>query len=293
MPTRISILGLGLMGGSLGLALRRARYRGTVTGFARREETRREALACGAVDEVFDTVADAVAGASLVVACVPILSTAPLIEGCRGHLGEGAVVTDVGSTKREVTEAVTGVLRGTAATFVGSHPIAGSQRTGIEAATPTLYEGSVVVVTAPDGQAAAAPVADVRALWERVGGQVTVTTPERHDGLLARTSHLPHVVASLLASTVGREDAGDEFARFCGTGFLDTTRIAEGSPAVWLDILRTNRVHVLREIEAFAAHLETAREYLRGQDHDALKALLATGKTRREQLAGDPRDLSE
>jgi prephenate dehydrogenase len=280
---RVAILGLGLMGGSLGAALKARGFAGTVTAFARREATRAQALARGFVDAVYEQPAGAVEGADTVVCCVPILSIPAVIAGCRGGLRPGCVVTDVGSTKQALIGPVAQALAGSGAHFVGSHPIAGSERQGIEAASPDLYQGATVVIT-PDRPEAEGLDA-VRRLWAAVGAHGVVMEPGRHDRLLARTSHLPHLAASALALTVGRGGNAGAAAPFCGTGFRDTTRVAEGSPDVWLDIVRTNRLEVVRELKAYRGEIENLMRHLEAEDFDAVYAFLEQGKTLREMLA--------
>lgn len=288
---RVAILGLGLMGGSLGLALRRRGYSGRIVGYARRPETREVALADGAVDEVAAEPQTAVRDADVVVICVPILATAGLVEACVPGLKQGAVVTDVGSTKAALADAIGPMLAGTGAFFVGSHPIAGSEQQGLEGARADLYEGATVVVTPGDGCETAA-VAATDALWRSVGARIVHMPASNHDEILARTSHLPHMIAAVLASTVGRGPSHEEMAPYCGTGYRDTTRIAAGSPAVWMDILRTNRRAIAEELTVcreVLAHLIDAIREVRDED---VEAFLQQAKQIRESMggSGDDRD---
>ena len=275
----LAILGMGLMGGSLGLAARQRGAAARVQAYARREETRQAALAMGAADAVFESAAGAVAGADMVVLCVPVLRIPELLALCVGSLPENCIVTDVGSTKVELGAACETLLAGSGAAFVGSHPVAGSERTGIEAADAALYEGAVTVVTAEPGGDDEA-VRRTRALWTAVGSEVVCMSPEAHDRLIARTSHLPHLVASTLVAAV--LDEGDEAARLCGSGFRDTTRVAGGSEEMWHDIVKSNRDSVQAELDRFAQKLDGVREWIRNEEYDALRAFLAhTRETRR------------
>lgn len=270
------------MGGSLGAALKARSFPGTVTAYARREATRTQAMERGFVDAVFEQPADAVDGADITVCCVPILSIPEVITACRERLKPGSVVTDVGSTKQDLAGLAARALAGSRCEFIGSHPIAGSERQGIDAGTADLYEGATVVV-APSGPAT--PGVDlVRELWTRVGARVVVMDPARHDRLLARTSHLPHLVASALALTIGRGEDSDAAAPFCGPGFRDTTRVAEGSPDVWLDIVRTNRVELARELRSFLGEIEELVRHLDAEDFDAVYAYLDRGRALRQAL---------
>ena len=280
----IAVLGLGLMGSSLCAALKARGYGGGIRAYARRETTRALALEQGLADAVFEEPAEAVRGSGLAVCCVPILSIPDLIGACRAGLQPGCVVTDVGSTKQALVEPAAAALAGTGAVFIGSHPIAGSERQGIEAASPDLYEGATVVITPEEKGTEAA--ARVEALWTRVGARVVVMDPSRHDRLLGRTSHLPHMVASALALAVGRGGRPEDVAPFCGTGFRDTTRVAEGSPQVWLDSARTNKVELARELSAFRGEIDALVRHLEGDDFDAVHAFLVRAKAQREALTG-------
>ena len=280
---RVAILGLGLMGGSLGLALRSKGAGVRVSAQARRAEIRSLALSIGAADEVHEDPAAAVADADVVVLCTPILSMTDLVRRCRSALRAGALVTDVGSTKSSLVKAIREILEGTGAWFVGSHPIAGSEQQGLDAARTDLYEGAVTVVT-PAGDEPAEVLAGVQRFWERVGSAVHFMSPEEHDRIMARTSHLPHIVAALLSAAVGRDGDLASIGSFCGPGFRDTTRVAEGSPAVWHDILRSNARHVSEELKAYQAELDNLRGMMEKGDFEAVQKLLVESRERRRSL---------
>lgn len=279
---RVAILGLGLMGGSLGLGLRATGFRGRIAGYARRAETRTRALQLKAVDEVFEEPVRAVQDADLAVFCVPILAIPDLVGECRGGLKAGCLLTDVGSTKQELTERIAGVLKGTNATYVGSHPMAGSEQQGLEGAREDLYEGAAVIVTPEPGQEAA--VEDIKGFWRRLGCCVLVMPPAEHDRLVARTSHLPHLAAALVAAAVGRDGDPAVIGALCGPGFRDTTRVADGSPEVWHDILHSNRAPVMAELGAFEEQLRHLRGLLERGDFDGLQKYLENCRGRRRAL---------
>lgn len=281
---KAAIIGLGLMGGSLGLAIKRNKLAGTVAGYARRARTRRQALAAGAVDRAFAQPAPAVRDADLVVFCVPVSMIPVLAKRCARAFSAGAVVTDVGSSKREIVSRLEAPLKSAGARFVGSHPIAGSERQGIEAASARLYEKAAVILT-PTPRTDRQAIHQLKAFWRGLGANVIVTSPEAHDRMLARTSHLPHVTAALLASTVGRERP-EQLARFCGPGFMDATRIAEGSPDLWLDIIASNRPALLRELRAYRAGLARLIKSMQRRDFAAVERFLHTSRERRRGLVG-------
>lgn len=280
-------MGMGLMGGSLGLGLRAAGTGIRVVGYARRPETRDYALARGMADAMHADPRDAVRGSRWVVMCVPVLSTEPLVRACLPALAPGGIVTDVGSTKAALAARLGPLVAAAGGIFIGSHPIAGSERGGVESARQGLYRGAVVAVTPADEQAGGEATGALCRFWEQLGARAVVMSPEAHDRVLARTSHLPHLIAAVLAAAVGREGAGGQTAAFCGSGFRDATRIAEGSPRLWLDILATNRQNIGQELAAFADLLERVRAHLADGADEAIEAFLEQAKETRMELMGN------
>jgi prephenate dehydrogenase len=278
---RVAIIGLGLMGGSLGLALKKGGHT-VVTGYARRAETRRAAVNAGAVDEAFDTPQAALRNAHVAVFCTPVLSIPELVEACLPAFEKGCVVTDVGSTKAELVRRMSAVLREDGVWFVGSHPMTGSEKTGIESARAGLYEGAVTAIT-PPAEAPPAAVETVSNLWCSVGARVVRLDPGQHDRLVARTSHLPHLVAALLVGTVGRE-ISPELKRLIGPGFRDTTRIAGGDAELWHDIVKTNKCAILDELQAYDKALRELMALLESNRFDDVRDLLERCRLRRTEL---------
>ena len=279
----ISIVGLGLMGASLAMALRKRGYAGRLVAYARKAETRAEALARGIVDAAFDDPDPAANEASLVVLCAPIRACADLAADIAPLLKPGALVTDVGSTKGWICRQMAGILP--PGVFVGSHPIAGSEKQGLQAASADLYENALTVVAShlDVPEEAAERVAE---LWKSAGARVCRMEPEDHDRLLARTSHLPHVAAAALAKAIGR-DSAEKVGTFCGTGFYDSTRVASGSIAMWHDILMTNAPAVAEELRAFKAEVERVYDDLQaGRLDDVAKFLERAREARAELLRG-------
>lgn len=276
----IAIIGLGLMGASLAMALRQRGYTGRLVAYARKESTRAEALKRGIVDAAFDDPDTAVQDASLVVLCVPIRACAELAADFAPCLAPGALVTDVGSTKGWICRQMAGILP--PGIFVGSHPIAGSEKQGLQAATADLYAGALAVVTShlDVSEEAARRVLN---LWDSAGARTLRMTPEDHDRLLARTSHLPHVAAAALAKAIGRNCA-DQVGAFCGTGFYDSTRVASGSIAMWNDILQTNAPAVAEELRAFKVEVERVYDDLQAGRFAEVVAFLERARDAREEL---------
>jgi len=279
---RVAIIGLGLMGASLGLALKRAKIADKVVGFARRPETRKQALAKKIVDIACERMEDAVQGADFIVLCAPVGVIPDMMKQCRKCLSPNAIVTDVGSVKACIVAEAEKVFMGGKAEFVGSHPIAGSEQHGLESARADLYRRAVVAVT-PARRTTERALRIVRQFWQMLVAEVVQISPEAHDRIIARTSHLPHVIAALLAGCVGREHAG-QYGRFCGTGFRDTTRIAEGDPELWRDILENNACFLVKELEAFEKELKHLLAGLKKGGGGVMGKHLSRGRERRRRL---------
>ena len=276
-PQNIAILGIGLMGASLSLGLKKRGFSGRILGYARREETRVQALESGVADEVFADPVEAVREADIVVICVPIWTIAQLAEEIVPALKPWAVVTDVGSTKSELLKTMEPLFKNSAARFVGSHPIAGSEKTGIEAGNPDLYQGRLTVVCPSEGARV------ISNLWEAVGSEVVEMSPEQHDAMLASTSHLPHMVSAALARSVTDGDPAKK-ADFCGTGFKDTTRVASGSADMWVDIIDTNRTALEAELGRFHEELQGLIKILHDGNGDDIRNWLETAAADRNQI---------
>jgi prephenate dehydrogenase len=277
----VAIFGLGLMGGSLGLALKHVRPDIKIHGHTRSAARGQCALDRGAIDQFHASPEDAVRSADVVVLCAPILSIPDQLMSVVSALKPGSVVTDVGSTKVDIQRRCRDLLAGHPAIFVGSHPIAGSEQQGMEAAKVDLYRKAMVVIT-PDPGTERAAVETVRELWTLSGAVVTEMTPEEHDRVLALTSHLPHIMAALLAATVGRPGQRADLPAYCGSGYRDTTRIAGGGVDIWLDILKTNRTPIVEELTVFRQKLDDLIEKLELHEDSAIERALIEGKTSRE-----------
>ncbi len=278
MIESVAIVGMGLMGGSLGLALRACGV--AVRGYARRDAARQQALAGGFVDTVYDSASAAVAGADLVVLCTPVLTMPALVREIRDTLKPGCIVTDVGSTKQWLDGELQAALAGSGAVYVGSHPMAGSEKVGMDASRADLYERACVMVTPGDTLPEVDAGAELRRFWEAVGAEVTLITPEAHDRLVARTSHLPHLMAALLVEAVNRD--GDWVLGFCGPGFRDTTRIAAGSEDIWHDIVKSNATAVRDELDVLRAGIDGLCGLIDAGDFEAVRGLLADSRRKRE-----------
>lgn len=274
---RVVIVGVGLLGGSIGLALAAAGSLARRVGVGRRASSLRKALEAEAVDEVTRDVGRGVQGADWVILCSPIGRFADLLAGMAPHLSPGVVVTDVGSTKAEVVKLAEQILpRGV--TFVGSHPMAGSEQTGVGFARADLFDRALCLVT-PTARTPRPAVQRVCRFWGLLGGRTLVLSPRRHDQLLARVSHLPHAVASALVNL----SLADNAIEVAGPGFADATRIASGDADMWTDIFRTNRRAMLREIDRTIDELRRLRRRLSRDDASAIHDWLQRGKEARDR----------
>ena len=276
----ILIVGLGLLGGSLGMALKGKTYRRL--GWARREETRRLAVELDAVDQVFDTPEEALAQADLTILCLPVPAIPEFLKVCRKACKPGSVVTDIGSVKGIIMEAAKKELAGSNIHFTGSHPMAGTEKSGLANAFPTLYRNADGFITPGDSPEADDAVAD---FWSAVGVRITRISPEEHDDLVAHTSHVLHIVASALALAILEGKSPEETAlRFagCATGFRDTSRIASSNPAMWREIVENNREAVLNAMSGFDKWYHQFRELIQSGDFDQFETLFAEGKRLRD-----------
>ena len=276
-PRRLSILGVGLLGGSIGLAVKSNLTGCTVVGYGHRRATLDAALATGAVDEVYESPAAAVRGADLVILCTPVGTFPELLKVIGSSLADGAVVTDVGSTKVSVVEAAEKLLPATAR-FVGSHPMAGSEKRGVEHARADLFAGALCILT-PDERTHPAALERVESFWQMLGMRTARISPAEHDRRLADISHLPHAVAAALIGM--QEEASLALA---GKGFADATRIAAGDGGLWRDIFIDNRENVIASIERLRAQLDEFAGALRAGDGAAVKAWLDAAAGRRGNL---------
>jgi prephenate dehydrogenase len=283
MFATVAIVGVGLIGGSLGMALRRRGLARRVIGLPRRQATIDEALAAGAIDAGSLDAAVA-ADADLLVLASPVRTYAPLMRRLEPHLRPGALVTDVGSTKAEITASVTALLPAEV-DFVGGHPMAGSERAGVLAGSPDLFEGAVWVLTrAPCTRPES--VERLAALVRRLGATPIEMDPALHDEAVARISHLPHVAAAALAEAAASGGVPADVLRLLlAGGFRSTTRIAHSPPEMWRDICLTNREAVLAALDAFQAALHRFRAALEGADEAAVTDAFARGKRARDLLA--------
>ena len=275
----VAIVGVGLIGGSIGLALRGRQLARRVVGIGRRESSLRAAQEQGCIDEFASDIPHGVAGAAFVVVCTPVEQVPAQIAEAARYAPPDAVLTDAGSTK-ETLVAETEALLAQVATgpwrFVGSHPLAGSEKSGSAAAREDLFVERPAIVT-PTAASDSEAIAQVEAFWQALGARTVRMTPAEHDAALARTSHFPHALASVLAAATP-----EDLLALTGSGWRDTTRIAAGDVELWRQILLANPSHTLKAIADFETVLNRLRLALEAADGPKLAEILAEGKRRRD-----------
>lgn len=284
MTDHLAILAPGLLGASVARAARHFGAARRITLWARRPEVRLQLKSQPWCDHVADTPADAAREARLVVVCAPVDQIIPLVAEIAPALSAGAIVTDVGSVKGEICRQGHKTIPA-GRHFVGSHPMAGSEKTGWEHGRAELFQGRVTFVTPlPETEAKAAEA--VAAFWQALGSDVASLEPDAHDEIVAHISHLPQVLASTLCASLARRDP--KWRNFSGGGLRDTSRIAGSDPKLWKTILEQNRDEVLRALRAYQEELHGMERALANRDWFEVQAILERGRAYREQFRPIP-----
>ncbi|UFS68917.1 prephenate dehydrogenase/arogenate dehydrogenase family protein [Geomonas sp. RF6] len=280
---RLTVIGVGLIGGSLARALREQGAVGEVVGVGRGEANLKRGVELGVLDRYCTDPVEGVQGADMVFLSTPVCSIPGLVERIAPHLAKGCIVTDGGSVKGTIVSACEPLMpEGTF--FIGGHPIAGTEHSGVEASFATLYQGKRCIIT-PTERSDADALAKVVAVWEAAGSSVTVMDPVRHDRVVAAISHLPHMVAySLVNAVEGYEKTAGDLLCFSAGGFRDFTRIASSDPAMWRDIALTNRDAVLEMMDFFATTLAELRKLVDAGDGAGLEKFFLNSKLARDAI---------
>jgi prephenate dehydrogenase len=278
----VTIVGVGLIGGSIGLALRRRNGALRVVGYGSRPATLASAQKIGAISDIAVDARQAVTDSDLVVVCAPVDHIVEQVTQLAAHCRPGTLITDAGSTKRaivaELTQAAAAANWPAEVRFVGSHPLAGNEKKGPQHASADLFAGRTVIIT----PTSASPLADVRRLsefWSGLGATVREMSAEEHDQALAATSHLPHLAAAAIAGATP-----ERYVTLTAGGWQDTTRIAAGDPALWRQIMLANRENLLAALAQLSTSLDAWRHALEAQDAAELERLLTEAKRIRDAV---------
>ncbi len=278
---KITIIGVGLLGGSIGIAARKRRVAGEVAGFVRSEKSIADCEKFGATDYATTDLLAAVSNSDLIILCTPLAQMRALVEQFLPALKRGAIVTDVGSVKADVVRELESLVKKSGAHFIGGHPMAGAEKTGVAASRENLFEKAVCVLT-PTKKSSASAARKLEQFWKSLGARILKLDAAQHDLLVSRSSHLPHVVAATLAGLVLDPKSPKQQAALCATGFRDTTRIASGSPEMWRDIALANRKNISRSVDAFVVELKKFQTALKAGDAKAVENFFMIAKKRRD-----------
>jgi len=273
---QVTLIGVGLLGGSVGLAIKAYNPQAHITGVGRRQSSLDAAMQAGAIDRAYLNVEEPVSQSDLVILSTPVGAFEQYLKSIKPYLKKEAMVTDVGSTKASVVRIAERIL-GRGGPFVGSHPMAGSEHKGVAFARADLFSGATCIVT-PTPHTPEKNTRHMEAFWMRLGMKTLRLTPSAHDRAVARVSHLPHALASLLMMVPADKDIP-----VSATGFRDATRLAGGDPEMWRDIFLTNRNAVLAAMDQFDAHLLKLRALIENGDGPAIEKFLARSRQRREE----------
>jgi len=287
MIQQLAVIGVGLIGGSLALALKKAGQVQHVIGYSRSADAREEALQLGIIDEAATTIADAVKNADVVFVAVPMGAMHSVFAELAPHLKAGAIVTDGGSAKQQVIDVAKATLDAHLSNFVPGHPIAGTEKSGPSAAFAELYEAHRVVLT-PTVVTNTAAVQQVQQMWQQTGAEVMIMDVVQHDIVLAATSHLPHVLAfNLVGMLAGRDDC-EEVLRYAAGGFRDFSRIASSDAVMWRDICLGNQEAILELLSQYRSGLDKIEAAIREDDGDFLIDFFSRAKRARDSRFAEP-----
>lgn len=280
---KLCVIGVGLIGGSLARALKKAGVVGEVVGAGRNVAHLEKAKNLGVIDHFETDITTAVKGCDMVVVAVPLGAMQSVFEKIAPVITSDMVITDVGSAKGSVIKAAEIAFKGMPATFIPGHPIAGTEKNGVEASFPELYEKRRIIIT-PLKISSVDAVSKVRSMWQACGADVVETTIEHHDEVLAATSHLPHMLAFSLVDTLAKMDAKNEIFDFAAGGFRDFTRIASSDPDMWRDICLSNGDALVEMISKFSDDLQLLSKAIENNDSTYLKEIFSRAKKARDEF---------
>ena len=283
MIKKLTIFGVGLIGGSLALALRKAGYVGEVVGCSRSADHLQRAVDLGVIDRYTLDPAEAVKGADMILLAVPMRAIQPVLESIAGHIEADAVITDAGSAKGSVLRAAMKAFGGTLPeNFVAGHPVAGREKSSVEAAIDDLYVDHKVVIT-PTQETSQEAIRQVKQMWQAAGAIVQTLDVKQHDDVLAATSHLPHILAYSLVNTLSKSEYGDAVFDFAAGGFKSFSRIASSDPVMWRDICLENKDAILAALNDYLQDLSDLSELISSEQGDELEKLFVHSKKTRDK----------
>lgn len=281
MPCKhLCIVGLGMIGGSLAGALKNNGFTGEISALVRNADTGERGVELGLIDQFATDPVKLIPQADMIMLAVPMLSMRQQMQAIVSHLTTTAIVTDAGSVKLPFIQDAIAVIKDMTRVVPG-HPIAGREKTGVNAADPALYNGRRVLLT-PIEQTLPEAIAAVRQLWELAGATVESLAPEHHDRVLAATSHLPHILAYTLVDTLATQQEAEEIFRYAAGGFRDFSRIASSDPVMWRDVCLSNRDAILQSMDSLDVHLKSLRTAIVNSDADAIEETFLRAKTARD-----------
>jgi len=284
--TRVLIIGVGLIGGSLARALKRAHYCDEIVGYGRSDVQLQRAVELGVVDRFETDLIDAVQGVDLVVVAVPLGSMPEIFLRLAELVEVGTVITDVGSAKKVVTQAAKAAFSEAAFPFfVPGHPIAGTENSGVDASFPELYDQRRVLLT-PVVETDPVALQQVELMWRAAGALVEILAVDHHDEILAATSHLPHILAYSLVDMLVTMDDSEEIFRYAAGGFRDFTRIASSDPRMWKDIVIDNKEAILPVLDRYIEHVTQLRAAISSADSSVLTTTFSRAKAARDRYSG-------
>lgn len=286
MLKKLVIFGVGLIGGSVALALKKQAHAPLCVGVGRNQASLDQALALQIIDAATTDIAMALMNADMVLIAAPVAQTKSILQSIKPHLSKQTIITDAGSIKTDILAIAKEVLGEQASQFVGGHPIAGAEKSGPTAAMADLYIGKHVVLT-PTAENSTEQINQVRQLWQTCGANVIEMPAEKHDGIFATVSHLPHLLAFALVEDIASRDNADVLFQFAASGFRDFTRIAGSNPEMWRDISFANKAALLSEITRYEQALSTLKQNLANDDAKALQAAFQRASDARKQWAKD------
>ena len=287
MIDRLAIIGVGLIGGSLSLALKKVGQVGEVVGYARSESIRQQALELGVIDRSAGSIADVIKDADIIFLAVPMGAMSSVLIELAPHITDRMIITDGGSTKAQVIESARVALGERFSQFVAGHPIAGTEKSGPSAAFANLYNNHRVVLT-PVAETNSESLEKVRAMWQLTGAEVVDMSAEHHDKVLAATSHLPHLLAFNLVGMLAKSTDCDEILRFAAGGFRDFSRIASSDPVMWRDICLSNSAAILELLNDYRRGLDSLEQAIINNDGDQLVDVFKLAKQARDTRFAEP-----